>query len=48
MGGGSDEDTVRFLPVEIVTPARREAKRRSANGGLLERIALNRFHILQL
>jgi len=36
MGGGSDEDAVRFLPVEIVAPARHEVERRSATGGQIE------------
>jgi len=36
MGGGGDEDAVRFLPVEIVAPARHGVERRSATGGQIE------------
>ena len=33
MGGGLDEDDVRFLPVESVATARQEVERRSATDG---------------
>lgn len=36
MGGGADEDAVRFLPVKIVAPARHEVEHRSATGGRIE------------
>ncbi len=36
MGGGDAEVGVRFLPVEIVAPARHEVERRSATDGQIE------------
>ena len=36
MGGGLDEDDVRFLPVEIVATARHKVERRSATDGQIE------------
>jgi len=47
MGGGSDEDAVRFLPVAFVTPARHEVERRSATGGQIE-IELAGGHCLRV
>ena len=48
MGGGLDDvDAARFLPVEIVVPARYEVKRRSATNGQIE-IELAGGHRLQI